>query len=356
MKTISICSPCYNEEDNVAECHRAVRALFEGPLKGYAREHVFIDNASTDRTVEILRRIATEDPAVKVVVNARNFGVFRSAFNGLKYATGDAVLVLLPVDLQDPPELIPAFVRLWEQGWEVVAGARDEREEGRLMRLMRGIFYRIVNRLSDFEITPNVGEFQLLDRKVMDALLAHRDQYPYIRGIIASLGFRRIIVPYRWRARARGITKHNILTLIDQALNGIFSFTRAPMRFASLVGLLIALASIGFALFQFVYYFIGPADAQRGITTIIIALSFLSGVQLLFIGLLGEYVTAIHNQVRGGPLVIERERINIDTAGTAESPSVGPVGMGSGTKTAQKAAKGAVGSGRAKTRPARRRG
>ncbi len=326
MKTISITSPCYNEEDNVAECHRVIRELFEGPLKGYAREHLFIDNASTDRTVEILREIASRDPAVKVVVNARNFGVFRSTFNGLKYATGDAVVVMLPVDLQDPPELIPEFVKLWEQGYEIVAGAREEREEGFVMRNLRRLFYRIVNRLSDFEISPNVGEFQLLDRKVMEALLAHRDQYPYIRGIIASLGFRRIILPYRWKARARGLTKHNLPLLIDQALNGIFSFTRAPMRFASLVGLLIALASIGFAIFQFVYFFVGPSDAQRGITTIIIALSFLSGVQLLFIGLLGEYVTAIHNQVRGGPMVIERERINIepvDGEGTALRPAPG---------------------------------
>ncbi|MEE9428456.1 MAG: glycosyltransferase family 2 protein [Paracoccaceae bacterium] len=312
MKTISISSPCYNEQENVEECYRIVKELFDGPLKKYRREHIFIDNSSTDQTVEILKEIAAKDPAVKLVVNARNFGIFRSSFNGLKYTTGDAVLVMLPVDLQDPPDLLPEFVNLWEQGYEIVAGARTGREEGFVMRSVRKLFYRIVNRLSDFEISPDVGEFQLLDRKVMDALLEHKDQYPYIRGIIASLGFRRIIVPYTWRERERGVSKHSFFMLVDQALNGIFSFTRAPLRFCTISGLVISLASIAFSIFSVLYYFINPEVASRGITTIIIALFFLSGIQLLFIGMLGEYVTAIHNQVRGGPMVVERERVNID--------------------------------------------
>lgn len=321
MKTISICSPCYNEHDNVAECHRVIKELFEGPLKGYRREHVFVDNASEDDTVDILKSIAADDPAVKIVVNSRNFGVLRSTFNGLNYATGDAVLIMLPVDLQDPPELLPDFVDLWEQGYEVVAGARitREREEGFLMRMARGTFYWIVNGLSDFEISPAVGEFQLLDRKVMNALLAHRDQYPYIRGMIASLGFKRIIVPYKWKRRERGVTKHNLLALIDQAMNGIFSFTRAPMRFCTLSGLVIAAAAIAFSIFSVIFYLINPDVAPRGVTTIITALFFLSGIQLLFIGMMGEYITSIHNQVRGGPMVIESERVNIDTAPVPET-------------------------------------
>ncbi len=313
MKTISISSPCFNEEENVEECYRVVKELFDGPLKGYKREHIFADNASSDRTVEILKSIAAKDPAVKIVVNARNFGVFRSSFNSLKYATGDAVLIILPVDLQDPPELLPEFVRLWEQGYEVVAGARSDREEGFFMRSTRKLFYRIVNRLSEFEISPDVGEFQLLDRKAMDALLDHRDQYPYIRGIIASLGFRRIIVPYTWKKRKRGVSKHSFLMLVDQGLNGIFSFTRAPLRLCTLTGLIISIASIAFSILSVILYLFTPDAAPRGITTIIVSLFFLSGIQLLFIGVLGEYVTSIHNQVRGGPMVVERERVNIDT-------------------------------------------
>lgn len=312
MKTISISSPCFNEEENVELCYQAVKDLFDGPLKGYRREHVFVDNASTDGTVAILKKIAAKDPNVKVVVNARNFGVFRSAFNGLKYTTGDAVVVLLPVDLQDPPDLIPEFVNLWEQGYEVIAGARTDRNEGFWMTRARRLFYRIVNRLSDFEISPNVGEFQLLDRKVMDALLMHEDQYPYIRGIISSLGFKRIIVPYVWKARIHGKSKHNLPMLLDQAMNGIFSFTRAPMRACTISGAIISIFSIAFSIVSVIAYFFAPDAAPRGITTIIASLFFLSGVQLLFIGILGEYVTSIHNQVRGGPMVIERERVNID--------------------------------------------
>ena len=312
MKTISVVSPCYNEEDNVAVCHQVVREIFEKHLPGYRLEHVFVDNASEDRTVEIVKEIAARDDTVKLVVNSRNYGVFRSTFNGLRYATGDAVIVMLPVDLQDPPELIPEFVRLWEQGNEVVLGARSTRDESTVMRTARKLFYRIVNGLSDFRIEPDVGEFSLLDRKAVDAVLAHEDNYPYIRGIIASVGFRRTVVHYTWRARKRGVSKHNLAMLIDQALNAIFAFTRAPMRLCTLAGFAISLASIAFALFSVVYYLVAPDSAPRGTTTIITALFFLSGVQLLFIGMLGEYVMAIHTQVRGGQMVVERERVNID--------------------------------------------
>lgn len=312
MKTISVVSPCYNEEDNVAVCYETIRSLFAEKLPDYRCEHIFADNASSDGTVDVLREIAAKDPNVKVIVNARNFGVFRSTFNGLRYATGDAVVVMLPVDLQDPPEIIPEFVSLWESGYDVVAGARDTREEGLVLRTARRIFYRVINRLSDVELQPNVGEFQLIDRRVLDAVLAHKDHYPYIRGIIASCGFRRIILPYTWRARKHGLTKHNMGALTDQALNAIFAFSRAPMRFCTLSGLIIAVACILFSLFSVIAYIIFPDQVPRGTTTIIVSLFFLSGVQLLFIGMLGEYITSIHNQVRGGPLVIERERVNVD--------------------------------------------
>ena len=312
MKKITVVSPCYNEEDNVETCYDTVKAIFDRDLPGYEREHIFVDNASSDRTVEILRAIAAKDPSVKVVVNARNFGVYRSTFNGLKHSTGDATLCMLPVDLQDPPEHLPEFVKLWESGYDVVAGARSTREEGFVLRSARKAFYRIINWLSDFELSPDVGEFQLVDRKVLDAVLSHNDHYPYIRGIIASVGFKKVIIPYTWKARKRGVSKHNLMMLIDQALNAIFAFTKAPMRFCTFVGSGIAVMSILFSVFSVLAWFVGLGDAPRGTTTIIVALFFLSGVQLLFIGMLGEYITAIHNQVRGGPSVIEKERINID--------------------------------------------
>ena len=312
MKKITVVSPCYNEEENVRACYEVVKRIFDNELSAYQREHIFSDNCSTDATADILREIATEDLNVKVILNARNFGPFRSLFNGLRYATGDAIIVFLPVDLQDPPELIPEFVRHWENGIEVVAGARVNRNETVLLRFCRWIFYRIVNGLSDFEIPPDVGEFQLIDRKVWQAVMSHRDHYPYIRGIIASCGFKRLIIPYTWRSRQRGLSKNNIASLVDQALNGIFSFTNAPMRFCTFVGFAVATVCLLYAGASLISYLFLPHLAPRGTTTIIFSIFFLSGIQLIFIGILGEYVTSTHSQVRRGPLVVERDRININ--------------------------------------------
>jgi glycosyltransferase involved in cell wall biosynthesis len=311
VKTISIISPCFNEQDNVRNCHQRVRDIFAAELPNYRLEHIFADNASSDHTPEILRELASEDPSTKVILNSRNFGPFRSMFNALRYATGDAVVVFLPVDLQDPPEMIPEMVRHWENGIEVVAGERADRDETIALRSFRKLFYRITNRLSDFEIPEGVGEFQLIDRKVWQAVVSHHDQYPYIRGIIASVGFRRLILPYAWRARKRGISKNNAYALIDQAMNGIFSFTSAPLRLASFLGFGLAALAFMYAIGSFVLALAIKGSAPAGTHTIIVALFFFSGVQLMFIGILGEYIIAIHAQVRRGPVVVEREKINI---------------------------------------------
>ncbi|MEO6717310.1 MAG: glycosyltransferase family 2 protein [Novosphingobium sp.] len=313
MKRISIISPAYNEEDNVEACYQAVADLFAkgGPLENYEREHIFADNASEDGTAAILRRLAESDPCVKVILNARNFGPFRSNFNALRYATGDAVVVFLPADLQDPPDVIPEMVKYWESGIEVVAGMRANREETLMLRTFRRIFYRLSNSLSNFEIPENVGEFQLIDRKVWQVVVSHTDHYPYIRGIIASTGFKRLILPYTWKARKRGISKNNALALIDQALNGIFSFTTVPLRICSFLGFIIAFLAFLYAVLTIIMTLFDASAAPAGIQTMITAIFFFAGVQLAFIGLLGEYVTAIHAQVRRGPMVVERERINI---------------------------------------------
>jgi polyisoprenyl-phosphate glycosyltransferase len=306
----------------VRACYTAVKALFaaDGPLRDYRCEHIFADNASTDSTVDILRALAAADPALKVILNARNFGPFRSNFNALRAATGDAVLVFLPVDLQDPPEMIAEFVKLWESGVEVVAGARANREESLVLRACRGIFYRIVRGLSDIDIPIDVGEFQLIDRKVWKAVVEHDDHYPYIRGIIASVGFRRVIVPYTWAARKQGISKNNLPRLIDQALNGIFSFTSVPMRLCTFAGMAMAALCFLYATMAIGTWFISPENAPRGTVTMIVALFFLSGIQMSFIGILGEYVTSIHAQVRKRPMVVERERLNMHAAAPTLNP------------------------------------
>lgn len=314
MKTISIVTPCFNEADNVEACRDAVAALFApgAPLAGYTREHIFADNDSSDGTQDVLRLLAASDSSMKVILNARNYGPFRSNFNALRAATGDAVVVFLPADLQDPAEMIPEFVKLWEGGVEVVAGARVNRQESLALRTCRAIFYRTVRSFSDIDIPVNVGEFQLLDRKVWEAVVSHDDHYPYIRGIIASVGFRRVIVPYTWAARRSGISKNNLPRLIDQALNGIFSFTNVPIRLCTFAGIAMALLCMLYATASVGLYFIWPNLAPRGMMTLIVALFFLSGIQLAFMGILGEYVTSIHAQVRKRPLVVERERLNME--------------------------------------------
>lgn len=313
-KKISIVSPCYNEEANVQYCWQAVKDIFDKTLEGYEREHIFADNASTDSSVAILRSIAQRDPNVKVIVNARNYGPFRSTFNALKTASGDAILVMLPVDLQDPPELLPEFVRLWETGNKVVYGVRTNREEGFIMRRLRRLFYWAVNRFSYIHIPRDTAEFQLIDRQVLDALKQFNDHYPYLRGMIANCGFKSASIPYTWRARKHGMSKNKMFHLIDQALNGFISFSTVPMRFAVLSGFAIAFLSVGYAVIQLlINVFMHGELVQPGIATLIVALFFFSGVQLLFIGLIGEYVASTHTQVRQGGIVVEAERINYDS-------------------------------------------
>ena len=313
-KLISIVSPCLNEEQSLRQCYEAVRDVFATELPGYDYEHIFSDNASTDATPEMLRQLAAEDSRVKVILNARNFGPFRSMFNGLRHSSGDAVVTFLPIDLQDPPSLVPEFVKLWESGYEIVAGARVTREEPWMMRKARSLFYRLANKLADFEIPEKVGEFQLIDRKVADAVLQYRDHYPFLRGMIASVGFRRVIVPYTWKKREHGRSRLNLLMLTDQAVNGIFSFTSAPMRACTLAGVLISTLCIVYAVTVALASLFGLTDAPRGIITLIVSLFFLSGVQMLFTGILGEYVSSIHRQVRGGSIVVERETLNLGPA------------------------------------------
>ncbi|MEQ8805870.1 MAG: glycosyltransferase family 2 protein [Rhodospirillales bacterium] len=313
MTKISIVSPCFNEELNVAACCERVRGIMEQELPGLDYEHIFVDNYSTDGTLDILRRLAADDYRVKVILNSRNYGPFRSTFNALRSATGDAVLVMLPVDMQDPPELIPQFVRLWQDGKKIVRGKRVSRAEGYVMRTVRRAYYRFLHRLADIDIPVDTAEFQLLDRQVLDALLQRSDHYPYIRGLIADIGFANetATVPYQWRERHDGFSKNRLINLIDQGLNGVISFTSAPLRVGALVGFVLAILSLAYGTIQLVLNLINDT-APAGIATLIVALFFFSGVQLFFIGLLGEYVAAIHQQVRRGAQVIERETINIE--------------------------------------------
>jgi polyisoprenyl-phosphate glycosyltransferase len=312
-KLISVVTPCFNEGENVRTCYEAVKSLFDAELADCDREHIFCDNASKDNTVEILREIAASDRSVKVIVNSRNFGPFRSTFNGILHSSGDAVMTMLAADLQDPPELLPIFVRKWEEGFKVVYGIRKVREENRFVAAARRMFYRVVNRFSEFHIPENVGEFQLVDRVVVDHLRDFEDHYPYIRGMIASCGFPAVGIDYTWRARRRGLSKNSLYNLIDQALNGITSTSHVPLRLCLLAGFLLAGLSVLYAILQLVINLLFFRQlSSPGIATLIVSVFFFSGVQIFLIGLLGEYIGATHSQVRKRPLTITQEKINFD--------------------------------------------
>jgi glycosyltransferase involved in cell wall biosynthesis len=312
QKTISVVTPCYNEEMNVAEAHQAVLSIFEHHLPEYRREHIFCDNASTDATPQMLRDLAARDPAVKVILNARNFGPTRSTYNGILATSGDAILMFMPADLQDPPELLPQFVRLWEQGYEIVYGVRATRAEGLVMRTVRRAYYRLIAAASYIKVPPDVGDFQLIDRKVLAAMRRTRDAFPYIRMMTFEAGFRAVGVNYHWQARKRGMSKNRFFNLVDEGLNGLITFTSAPLRLCLYTGVVISILAMLYALITVIYSLVHGGVAQPGIATLIVALFFFSGVQLFFLGLLGEYIIAIYGQVREKPLVIERERLNFD--------------------------------------------
>ena len=312
MKKISIITPCYNEENNVRECYQAVKEVVTQSLPNYRYEHIFADNASTDDTLARLKEIAAQDQNVKVISNSRNVGPFRNMWNAMKSASGDAVIPLLPADLQDPPSVIPQFVSNWESGDLVVYGVRANREESWIMRKMRGTYYRLIRRFADAVIPLNSGEFLLADKRVIQSILTVDDAYPYIRGLIAQTAVRSSSIPYTWVRRERGRSKNSFIDLIDQAINGFVSTSRIPARLALLSGFFFSILGFLGAIATFVAFLINRDGAPVGIPTIIVSIFLFGGIQLLFFGIIGEYVLSIHGQVRRKPPMFEVERVNFE--------------------------------------------
>jgi len=312
MKKLSVITPCYNEEVNVEICAFELKKVMKEKLPEYDYEHIFSDNASEDSTLEKLRVIASKDFHIKVISNSRNVGPFRNMWNAMKSATGDAVVPLLPADLQDPPSIIPEFVRKWESGYLVTYGVRTNRQESFFMRMLRGIYYRVIKRFASAVIPLNSGEFLLADKKVVESVLSVDDQYPYIRGLIAQTGVKSSSVSYTWVKRERGKSKNNFIALIDQAINGFVSTSRTPARLALLGGFTLAILGFIYGLLTIFLAINSEGRAPVGIPTIIVGIFLLGGIQLFFLGLIGEYVLSVHGQVRRTPPMFEIERINFE--------------------------------------------
>lgn len=310
-KMISILTPCFDEESGIAECHSRIRDLFYSRLPNYDYEHVFIDNCSEDRTVDVLKAIAATDRRVKIIVNSRNFGAARSSFHGMLETMGDAVIPVL-ADLQTPPEILPDLITKWEQGCAMVLAIRTGATDGWFMRQCRKIFYRVMTRLSGVEQVPNFIGFGLYDASIVRVLRKLQEPDPYFRAMVCEIGFERAFVEYVQPPRRHGKSSYTFLTLLDYALLGLTSYSKIPLRIMTLVGLTLSALSMLVALSYLVIKLVRWDAFELGLAPLLIGTFFFASVQLLFIGLLGEYVGAIHAQVKGRPLVIEKERINFD--------------------------------------------
>jgi len=308
--TISILTPCFNEEENVEELYNRVREQMV-KLGKYRYEHIFIDNSSSDSTVAILKKIASRDHNVKIIVNARNFGHIRSPMHALMQTRGDAVIGIV-ADLQDPPELIPDMVAKWEEGYSMVLCVKRTSEENPLMFWLRKKYYALVQRLSSIQTFENFTGFGLYDRKVVEAVRLYDDPYPYFRGMIAEIGLPHYDLFYDQPRRKRGFTKNSLYALYDMAMLGITNLSKIPLRFVTALGFFCSLLSLVSGGGYFVYKLLYWDRFQVGTAPLVIGLFFLGSVQLLSMGILGEYIGSIHTQVQKRPYVIERERVNFE--------------------------------------------
>jgi glycosyltransferase involved in cell wall biosynthesis len=309
-KLVCAVLPCYNESGNIQPLYERITAAFATiPEQRYCL--LFIDNASTDNTVAEIKQIAATDKRVQLIVNARNFGVLRSGLHGFLSAPGDALITMV-TDLQDPPEMIPEFVRHWHAGFKVVIGIKPASQERRLMFLVRRAYYKLVGRLSEVPLIENFTGFGLYDRDVVEQVRATGDRYPYFRGLIADLGYRRAEIPFVQPRRERGVTSNNFYTLYDLAMLGITSHSKVPLRLATMSGFCLSGISLLTALFYLIAKLLFWSRFPANTAPILISLFFFASVQLFFIGILGEYIGLILTHVTKRPLVIEQERVGVD--------------------------------------------
>ena len=311
MKKISVLIPCYNEAENVGPISRAVTEILEKELPQYDYELVFIDNDSTDGTRDIIRGLCADNPRIKAILNARNFGQFNSPYYGMLQVTGDCVIEMV-ADFQDPVEMIPKYIHEWEKGYKIVIGIKTSSKENRLMYWLRSCYYKTIKKLSDVEQIKHFTGSGLYDREFIEVLRNLDDPTPFLRGIVAELGYRRKEIPYEQPRRRAGKTHNNFYRLYDAAMLSVTSYTKAGLRLATIFGSICAVVSMLIAMVYLVMKLIWWDRFPAGMAPMLIGMLFLGSVQLFFIGFLGEYIMSINQRVMKRPLVIEEERINFN--------------------------------------------
>ena len=311
MKKISVVIPCYNEEENVGPITEAVSAVFREKLPAYDYEIILIDNDSQDATRDRIRLLCAADPRIKAIFNAKNFGQFNSPYYAMLQSTGDAT-ILMAADFQDPPEMIPQYVAAWEEGFRIAIGIKTHSEENPVMYWLRSQYYKWIKRLSEVDQIEHFTGFGLYDRAFIDVLRKLDDPTPFLRGIVAELGYRRKEIPYDQPKRRAGKTSNNLYKLYDAAMLSVTSYTKFGLRLATFVGFLTMCASIVIAVAYLVMKLIWWERFQAGLAPLLIGMLFLGAVIIFFIGMMGEYVLTINHRLMRRPLVVEEERLNFD--------------------------------------------
>ena len=309
-KKVSIMVPCYNEEENVVPISEALVAQMEA-LPRYDYEILFIDNCSTDNTRPLLRQICARNKRIKAIFNVKNFGQFNSPYYGMLQTTGDCVISIC-ADFQDPVEMIPTFLKYWEEGYQIVHGVKTSSQESGIMYRLRSIYYKLIKKYSSVEQIEHFTGFGLYDRSFIDVLRNLKDPTPFIRGIVAELGGKRKEIPYEQPRRRAGKTHNNWYTLYDAAMLSFTSYTKIGLRMATFIGAGVAIVSL---LIAFVYLILKLCNWNNfvaGTAPIVVGMFFLGAVQLIFLGIIGEYILSINQRVMNRPLVVEQERINFD--------------------------------------------
>lgn len=310
-KLISVLIPCYNEQDNVVQISKAVEDVLQKSCSAYDYEILFIDNCSVDNTRPLLRELCKNNKKIKAIFNARNFGQFNSPYYGIQQTKGECTISMC-CDFQDPVEMIPVLVQKWEEGAKIVAAIKTQSDENKLVRFLRTIYYKMIHRMSQVEQIEHFTGFGLYDKSFIEVLKNLHDPTPFMRGIVAELGFKRVDVPYRQAKRKAGKTHNNWYSLFDAAMLSFTSYTKVGLRFATIGGFFAAFISFCVAIGYGIYKLLNWESFNAGMAPLIIGVFFIGSIQLFFIGFLGEYIMSMNNRIMNRPLVIEEERLNFD--------------------------------------------